>query len=314
MAVYFLLAGGLGLLFLGGDWLVRGAVGLADKLAIPAIIIGLTIVALGTSAPELVISIDAAWQGFGGLAVGNVVGSNIANVLLVLGIPAMIAPIVSPKNDVKTTSFFLVGLTAMFMVMMWNGPIDWMDGLALVTCLVAFLGLQYYKIQIAKRGTAEAFEEEVDNVPTRGSMIAALMIGGLIALPIGAQVTVDAAVEIAKKWSVSEDVIGLTVVAIGTSLPELATGIMATRNQSSSVAIGNVIGSNLFNIAAIMGITTLVATVEAGSHIVSFDMWVMAAVTGFLLIVVLAGVTIGRLLGLLLTTAYLCYVVATVAM
>ena len=145
MLVYLFLVVGLGMLVIGGDWLVRGAVGLAAKLAIPPVIVGLTIVALGTSAPELVISVDAALIGSGGLAVGNVVGSNIANVLLVLGIPALLAPIVSPRDDVKTTLIFLFGTTIVFMMMMWRGPIDWVDGLMLLVCLAAFLGLQYHK-------------------------------------------------------------------------------------------------------------------------------------------------------------------------
>lgn len=313
MLVYLFLVIGLVMLVVGGDWLVRGAVGLAAKLAIPPVIVGLTIVALGTSAPELVISVDAALIGSGGLAVGNVVGSNIANVLLVLGVPALLAPIVAPRDDVKSTLFFLTGLTLVFMVMMWNGPIDWIDGLVLLVCLAAFLILQYYKARTSKNGSAPGYEDEVDSVPTRGLVIFALLIAGLAALPLGANLTVDSAVEIAKRWHISEEAIGLTVIAIGTSLPELATGIMAARNRSGAVAIGNIIGSNLFNIAAIMGITATVATVEAGSHIVSFDMWVMLAATLFLIAVPVTGMTIGRKWGALLTALYVCYLVVTIA-
>lgn len=313
MLVYFLLAAGLILLILGGDWLVRGAVGLAAKLAIPPVIVGLTIVALGTSAPELVISVDAALIGAGGLAVGNVVGSNIANVLLVLGIPALLAPIVSPREDVKSTLFFLAVLTVIFMIMMWRGPITWVDGIILLACLAAFLALQYHKAMASKAAQSLTYEDEVDGVPQRGLVIAGFLIAGLVALPLGAKLTVDSAVEIATRWHVSEEVIGLTVVAIGTSLPELATSIMAARNRSGSVAIGNIVGSNLFNIAAIMGVTATVATVEAGSHIVRFDMWVMLAVTIFLIAVPITGLTIGRKWGAVLTTTYLCYVVATLA-
>jgi len=313
MLVYLLLVVGLALLVVGGDWLVRGAVGLAAKLAIPPVIVGLTIVALGTSAPELVISVDAALIGSGGLAVGNVVGSNIANVLLVLGVPALLAPIVSPRDDVKSTLFFLFGLTLVFMVMMWRGPIDWVDGLMLLVCLAAFLVLQYYKVQKSKLAEKLTYEDDVGSLPERGLVIAALLISGLIALPAGAHLTVDSAVEIAKRWLIPEEVIGLTVVAIGTSLPELATGVMAARNRSGAVAIGNIIGSNLFNIAAIMGITATVATVEAGSHIVSLDMWVMLAATLFLISIPVTGMTIGRKWGALLTTLYVCYLAVTLA-
>ncbi len=313
MLVYLFLAVGLTLLILGGDWLVRGAVGLAAKLAIPPVIVGLTIVALGTSAPELVISVDAALIGSGGLAVGNVVGSNIANVLLVLGVPALLAPIVSPRNDVKSTLFFLAILTVIFMIMMWRGPIDWMDGLILLVCLIGFLALQYHKATASKAAQNATYDDEIAGVPKRGLVIAGLLTAGLIALPLGANLTVNSAVDIATRWHISEEVIGLTVVAIGTSLPELATGIMAARNRSGSVAMGNIVGSNLFNIAAIMGVTATVATVEAGSHIVRFDMWVMLAVTIFLIAVPIAGLTIGRKWGIVLTVTYLCYVVATLA-
>ena len=314
MLVYLFLVAGLGLLVTGGDWLVRGAVGLAAKLAIPPVIVGLTIVALGTSAPELVISVDAALIGSGGLAIGNVVGSNIANVLLVLGVPALLAPIVSPTEDVKSTLFFLVGLTLMFMVMMWRGPIDWMDGILLLICLVAFLLLQYYKVRTANTGQSASYDDEVDNVPTKAIVIAGLLIAGLIALPFGAKLTVDSAIEIATRWNIPEEVIGLTVVAIGTSLPELATGIMAARNQSGSVAIGNIIGSNLFNIAAIMGVTATVATVEATAHILGFAMWIMLGSTLFLAIIPITGITVGRKLGALLTVCYLSYVAATIVL
>lgn len=318
MLVYLLFGAGLALLVVGGDWLVRGAVGLAEKLAIPPVIIGLTIVAFGTSAPELVISVKAAVGGSGGLAVGNVVGSNIANVLLVLGVPAIIAPIVSPRDDVKTTLVFLIVLTIIFMVQMSQGPIGRIDGLVLLVGLAGFLFLQFRKARTARsngsataEGPAGDYHDEVSHVPVRSLTIAAFLAAGIVALGIGASLTVDSAVEIAARWNVPEEVIGLTIVAIGTSLPELATGIMAARNNSGSVAIGNIVGSNLFNIAAIMGITTVVAPVVAGDHIVRFDMWAMLVTTLFLIALPIAGMTIGRKAGILLTALYLLYLAAT---
>lgn len=318
MLVYILLAAGLALLVFGGDWLVRGAVGLAEKLAIPPIIIGLTIVAFGTSAPELVISVKAALQGSGGLAVGNVVGSNIANVLLVLGVPALFAPVVSPRQGVKSTLVFLIGLTLVFMAQMYSGPIGRWDGLVLLAGLACFLFMQYRVARKTRRngnravdGAAGDYHDEVSNIPTRGLIITGFLIVGIVALGLGASITVDSAVEIAARWDVPEEVIGLTVVAIGTSLPELATGIMAARNNSGSVAIGNIVGSNLFNIAAIMGITTVITPVVAGDHIVRFDMWVMLVTTLFLIALPLTGIKIGRAAGALLTMLYLTYLTAT---
>ena len=203
-------------------------------------------------------------------------------------------------------------MTVMFMVMMWRGPIDWADGLILLVCLCVFLSIQYNKARTARNGNGIDYDDEVGKVPTRGRIIAGLLVAGLVALPLGANLTVDSAVEIAKRWSISEEVIGLTVIAIGTSLPELATGVMAARNRSGAVAMGNVVGSNLFNIAAIMGVTATVATVEAGSHIVSLDMWVMLAATLFLISVPATGMTIGRKWGAVLTVSYLCYLAVTV--
>ena len=316
MLVYLLFIIGLIALLLGGDWLVKGAVGLAKMFGISPLIIGLTIVALGTSAPELLISLRAALTGSSGLAVGNVVGSNIANVLLVLGFPALIATMCCADDDIKSTLFFLVGLTGAFMVQMAFGPINRLDGLLLVLCLIAFLTQQFLAARRQNR-TREAeeehdFREEVGPVPTSIWVIVGFLMAGLVALPIGASLTVDSAVEIATRWEVPEEVIGLTIVAIGTSLPELATGVMAARQNNASVAIGNVIGSNLFNIAAIMGITATVAgTINVPAHIIDFDMWVMLAATMFLIAIPAFNLSINRLVGSLLLIAYAVYLVTT---
>ncbi|NKB51276.1 MAG: calcium/sodium antiporter [Rhizobiaceae bacterium] len=324
MLVYLLFALGLVLLLVGGDWLVKGAVGVAEKFGISPLIIGLTIVALGTSAPELVISLQAALAGSGELAVGNVVGSNIANVLLVLGIPAIIATTTRQNDAIGTTLFFLVGLTGIFMLQMSQSPISRTDGFLLLVCLTAFLVQQFINARRSRNGGSgsgsgevktepqDDYHDEIGNVPTSNKIIGLLLIAGLIALPIGASITVDAAIEIARRWTVPEEVIGLTIVAIGTSLPELATGIMAARHNNGSVALGNVVGSNLFNIAAIMGATAFIAgDVSVGQHIISFDMWVMLAATLFLIALPVFKLSIGRTGGILLTGTYLAYLVAT---
>lgn len=314
MLVYLLFVIGLVLLVIGGDWLVKGAVGLAEKLSIPPLIIGLTIVAFGTSAPELVISLRAALSGNGGIAVGNVVGSNIANVLLVLGIPALFATIACAEKGLKTSLFFMIGLTVVFMLQMTYGPINRIDGMLLLVCLAAFLTQQFFAARShSKEDSDDDYKDEIGSVPSSNYAIGGLLLAGLIALPSGAALTVDAAVEIATRWDISKEVIGLTVVAIGTSLPELATGIMAARQNNASVAVGNVIGSNLFNIAAIMGVTATVTNVPVGQHIINFDMWVMLAATLLLIALPVFKVTLKRKAGIVLTGAYLAYLVVTAA-
>lgn len=311
MLTYILFCLGLVLLLVGGDWLIKGAVGLAEKFNISPLIIGLTIVALGTSAPELVISLQAALAGSGELAVGNVVGSNIANVFFVLGIPAIMSRIGGSEDSLNGTLFFLTGVTVMFMLQMAFEPLSRLDGLLLLACLVIFLSMQFMKARRAEEPD-EDYHDEIGNVPKSAKVITLLMVLGLIALPVGATITVGAAVEIAQRWDVPEEVIGLTIVAIGTSLPELATGIMAARHNNSSVALGNVVGSNLFNIAAIMGATAFIAgDVAVGSHIIGFDMWIMLFATLLLVGLAVFRLSIGRTGGLLLTGAYLAYLYTT---
>ena len=301
---------------LGGDWLVKGAVALAERMGISPLVIGLTIVALGTSAPELVISIRAAFAGEGSLAIGNVVGSNIANVLLVLGAPALLATMHSTDDDLKPSLFFVTGLTVAFMLQLYWGPVTYVDGLLLLACLFAFLVQQYISAQKQTQSQQEQhsadYHEELGELPQSTTSIIRSLVIGFVALPVGAALTVDNAVEIAMQWHVPSEIIGLTVIAIGTSLPELATGIMAARHGNTSVAIGNVIGSNFFNIAAIMGLTaTAAGLLQVGEHIVIFDMWVMLASTLLLVIIALLKASINRTIGVLFLASYLVYLVST---
>ncbi|MEM9734341.1 MAG: calcium/sodium antiporter [Pseudomonadota bacterium] len=310
MLIYLLFVVGLIILVYGGDWLVKGAVGLAEHLTISPLIIGLTIVAFGTSAPELVISLKSALTGNPGVAVGNIVGSNIANVLLVLGVPAMIATIYCSSEDLKFTLYLLLATTALFCLELVMAPIGRLGGLLLLVCLTVFLSTQY--ITARRQNQDPDYMDDVGELPKSLGITIALLVVGLIALPLGASMAVNAAVDIARVWNVSDEVIGLTIVAIGTSLPELATGIMAARQGNASVGIGNVVGSNFFNIAAIMGITAVVAgDVPVGDNIVPFDMTVMAISTIFLAVVTLAGFAINRLLGAVLLVLYAAYLVAT---
>ena len=309
MLSYILLPVGLLVLLKGGDWLVKGAAGLAQRFRVPPLVIGLTIVAFGTSAPELVISLDAALIGAGGIAIGNVVGSNIANVLLVLAVPALIAPIMRPEDRLGPTLAFLTLITLFLMWRMSSGTLTRLDGVLLLAALAVYLALQVRRSGGAASGSD--LSDEVGPVPTEGWKLAALLVVGLLSLPLGAKLTVDSAVSIARALDVSDEVIGLTIVAIGTSLPELATGISAARQGAGSVAMGNVIGSNFFNIAGILGITATVTSIPVTSHIVTFDMWVMLAATLFLVALAVFDLRIGRRVGGSLLAAYIVYLVAT---
>ncbi|MBL4891757.1 MAG: calcium/sodium antiporter, partial [Rhizobiaceae bacterium] len=252
MLNYLWLVIGLTLLLVGGELLVRGAVGLAEKLKIPPLIIGLTIVSFGTSAPELFISVGAVLDGVGGIALGNVVGSNITNVMLVLGLPAMTMAILCDEEGISKNLVIMLAITIIFMGMMAKGSLERSDGLILLGLLCLFL---YDQLRAARKARADAvkttdYHDEVSVIPTSGWVIGGLLVAGIAALPVGAEFTVNAATTIAKSWHVPDEVIGLTILAIGTSLPELSTTLMASIRKSSSVALGNVVGSNIFNIAA----------------------------------------------------------------
>jgi len=319
MMDYIILVTGLALLLIGGDILVRGSVGLAEKLSIPPLIIGLTIVSFGTSAPELFISVKAAFEGSSGLAVGNVVGSNIANVLLVLGVPAMIYPCVCKEEGIGRNLLVMIGITIVFMGMMVNGNLETYEGAILFALLVLYLYSQFRnanKIRTDQNGNvndAAEYLDDVDNIPNNGWIIAVLLAGGLILLPLGADFIVDSASAIARSWHVSDEVIGLTIVAIGTSLPELATTLMAVFRKNVSVALGNVVGSNIFNIAGIMGITALIVPLQVGGNIVQFDMWVMLATSLLVMYLAHFGKTIKFYHGLAMTLIYCFYIGLTLS-
>lgn len=314
---YFLLIAGLGLLLVGGDITVRGAVGLAEKLSIPPLIIGLTIVSFGTSAPELFISLNAALEGAGGLAVGNVVGSNIANVLLVLGVPALFRAYVCKEDGISRNLVTMLSVTIVFMGMLYKRSLEFFDGAILFGLLVLYLYSQFRTARKArKNGNGDSvgndpadYSDEVDDVPESAMSIAFLLIVGLALLPIGAELTVSSATNLAKAWHVSDAIIGLTIVALGTSLPELATTLMAVLRNNSSVALGNIVGSNIFNIAAILGLTALITPLPVSDRIVSIDMWVMLAAALVVSLLAHYGKTLRLGGGLVLVASYCAYVV-----
>ncbi|MDJ1006555.1 MAG: calcium/sodium antiporter [Paracoccaceae bacterium] len=274
------LAAGLGLviLLLAGDALVRGAVNLSLRVGVPALIVSLTIVAFGTSAPELLISVSAIEDGVPGLALGNVVGSNMANVLLVLGLPALIAGLDTSNCETRRSYLTMIGATLLFIGICFSGEINWVHGLILLAVLAVTLGDQAREALAHRRGSDDGVIDE-DLEGADPSMpwwkISVFLVLGLIGLPLGAEILVDASTTIARDFGVSETVIGLTLVAIGTSLPELATTVMAALRRQADVAIGNVIGSNIFNLLGIIGVASLFGSIPVDRQFLDFDLWVM---------------------------------------
>lgn len=302
---------GLVILLLAGDALVKGAVNLALRIGIPALIVSLTIVAFGTSAPELLISIQAALEGAPGIALGNVVGSNTANVLLVLGVPALITVMHTSACDSRKSYVIMIGASLLFIALAFRGVFDWIAAIVLLIALTAMLADSIRDALAHKRaGQADADLEEPEGVdPDMAGWKIAVYLGlGLVGLPLGADLLVDSATEIARRFGVTDTTIGLTLVALGTSLPELATTVMAAIRRQADVAIGNVIGSNMFNLLAIIGVAALIAPIPVDAQFLTLDLWVMLAASLLLIPFVFLRKDMGRMVGVVLSALYLGYI------
>lgn len=298
---------GLVILLVAGDALVRGAVNMALRLGIPALIVSLTIVAFGTSAPELIISVQAVLENAPGIALGNVVGSNTANVLLVLGVPALMKGLQTGAHDTRKSYLIMMVASLWFIALCFFGPLIWVHGLLLLAFLAGTFVDQAREVRAHRRN---GNDEEVEGADPhmRWWKILAYLAVGLVGLPIGADILIEAAVNIATAMGVSETVIGLTLVAIGTSLPELATTVMACVRNKADVALGNVIGSNMFNLLAIIGIASLVGPIPVDPEFLRFDLWVMLAASLLLVPFVFLRVDISRVFGVVLTMLYVTYI------
>ena len=304
-----LLLAGLLLLVFSGDFLVKGAVGIAENLGVAPLVIGLTVVAFGTSAPELFISVQAALQGVPGIAIGNAIGSNIANVLLVMGLPALITAVVARQPGLRRNLTAMLVTSLLFIYMISDGLLSRLDGAVLFAGLCLYIWWQIHeagRIRIAEKD----YHDEIGEAPHETGRVIAYLAAGIVGLPVAAQLTVVGASDIARAYGISEAAIGLTVIAIGTSLPELATTVMAAVRRTNAVALGNIVGSNIFNIACIMGVTGLIIPVPVSERIIGADMWVMLAALGLLAILGYAGLKIGRIMGIAMLAAYSIYIVS----
>lgn len=254
-----LLAVGFAMLSKGSDWFVDGACDISRRFHIPQLVVGLTIVAMGTSAPEAAVSITSAFKGVADITIGNIIGSNILNILVILGLASVIVPIAVAKSTVRIEMPFLLAVTVLLAVLGWDGAVTFLDGVIMALCFCLYLAYLFY---CAKHPAPEMVqdEEEAPKEMKLWQAIAALVVGmGLIIW--GSDISVSAATKIAQEMGVSERTIGLTIVALGTSLPELFTSVTAARKGNADIAIGNIVGSNIFNILFVVGLSSLITTV-----------------------------------------------------
>jgi cation:H+ antiporter len=313
---WLLLVVGLVLLVIGADVLVKGAARLASNFGVPALVVGLTVVAFGTSAPELAVSVKAAYAGQAELAIANVVGSNIINILFILGLSAAISPLLISRQLIRQDVPIMVILSAVAVFMAYNGSISRFEAAILATGLFGYTFFLFYQ---GKKKGVDVVDEEVEemlktNVPVWQNLL--LVVVGLVLLVLGARWLVQSAVELAIAWGINEAVIGLTIVAAGTSLPELVTSVVATIKGQRDIAVGNVVGSNIFNILCVLGISGVVSPTPllAGEQLASFDIPVMLGVAVLCLPLFFIGASLNRIEGLLFLALYTAYVWILIAM
>lgn len=303
---------GFGLLLVGGELLVRGAVAVAKAVGLSSLVIGLTVVAFGTSSPELVVSIQSSLTGHPDIALGNVIGSNISNIMLVLGATALIYPIIAEKGLAEFDGIFMLACTIIMVAfcMTGNELVFW-EGVIMAFLLVAYIYLAFRKAYKEKWQTPEHQVEEVEeqvNIDLKVWQAALFVLVGIGLLVFGADILVDGSVGVAKLFAIPESVIGVTVVAIGSSAPELATCVVAALKKHSDIAIGNVVGSNIFNIAGIIGITALIGDVPVNENYMRVDIWILLAVSVILWLLMKFGSSVPRIAGAFFLSGYIGYV------
>lgn len=295
----------------GGEALIRGSLAAANRLGISPLLSGLLIVGFGTSAPELVVSIDSALSERPDIAIGNVVGSNISNILLILGLCALVSPLTVKPLVLQRDAVTVVGASILFLVLVGGDALEFSDAIILLLALTAYLIWAYVTERSGQVPSAELHKaegEEVTSLPKTALWIVAAIVLGLGLLIAGSQVLLTGAVGIAESLGISEAVIGLTIVAVGTSLPELSISVIAAFRRHADVAIGNVLGSNIFNLLGILGISALLQPLPVHERILQFDQWVMLGMSILLLVFLYTGSRLSRLEGGLLLLGYGVYV------
>ena len=308
--MYFWLILGLAVLILGGELLVRGAVGIAKKAQISTLVIGMTVISFGTSAPELFVSIGAALDGSPEIAIGNVVGSNIANIALVLGLTVLILPVAVDRNSKIIDWPMMMGASLLFFLFSYDLVIDWWEGAILFAILLTFT---YVLIRNSRRKTkskkvTEESSGEIEVVKDKIGISILLTFAGLVSLYFGSEWLIKGAVAIAESFDMEKRVIAITVVAFGTSVPELVTSVVAAFKGETDISIGNLIGSNIFNIMAVIGITAMVKPTAVDPKIFNTDMIWMLVIAAAILPMMLIGKKIGRIKGVLLFGTYVAYI------
>jgi cation:H+ antiporter len=326
MSALISLVGGLALLIIGGEMLVRGAVRTAERLGVSPLLIGLTLVGFGTSAPEMAISVQAALDGSSGIAIGNFVGSSISNILLILGAAAILAPIAVSSAALTRDGTFVLITSIIFAILSFTMPFNSYVGWSFMAMLATYLTYAWSQERVSTgEGHTSAYElaegySQIRDEPGRTWMASriqkqsviigplVLAVVGLLIIVLGGRLLVDGAIAIARIYNISETVIGLTIVAVGTSMPEFVTSVVAALRGQPSVAVGNILGSNIYNILGVGGITAILAPTTVPQQIVQYDNLVMIAACLLLLIFARSGFRISRLEGALLLACYAAYI------
>lgn len=308
MILYFLLALGLVILLFGGKFLVDGASAFAVKFGMSTGLIGLTVVAFGTSMPELLVSVSAALKGNSDISVGNVLGSNLANIGLVLGISSIFYPILIKQSHVRFDYLLTVLVALLFYGLSYNGTISFWEGILLFSLFIGFNAYLFRNLGSGIGDTLEGGEEEVELVKNYSWLVATgLFFGGILGLYIGSELLVVNAVKISRELGVSERVIGITIVAIGTSLPELITSIVAALSKRTDLALGNILGSNIMNILAIIGVTAIIKPISISQEFLDSDYLWMIGITLLLFPLIKTKMRLSKVEGIILLTSYITY-------
>ncbi|MDZ7890907.1 MAG: calcium/sodium antiporter [Rhodoferax sp.] len=310
MDIWISIGIGLVLLVVGGELLVRGAVASATALGVSPLLIGLTLVGFGTSTPELVTSVTAALNGSAGIAVGNVVGSNIANILFILGVSAIIYPMAVNPRGFRRDAIMLSAAALACMGVVLYGRMSMLLGIGFLVSLVSYVVFVYVQEKRAPDEAATVAEHRAEDAPKGPRQLTlslAMAVGGIAITIFGARFLVDGSISLAKTLGVSDTIIGLTIVAVGTSMPELVTSVMAALRKHADVAYGNIVGSNIFNVLFILGSTSIIQPIDMPAQIAHFDIWVMLVATGLLVFFARSGATLQRWEGGVLLASYCAY-------